>query len=339
MADGKLGVSYAMAMDVDAMIDRRRLRRKLTFWRVATFIVIAAALIGGIAYFAGASNLSKRKAHIARIPIEGMILENRKTLEMLEKIGKSDAVKGVIVSINSPGGSTTGGEAIYGALRKLSEKKPLVSEMRTIGTSAGYLIAMSADHIVARYNTITGSIGVLFQFGNIERLLDTVGVSMEAVKSAPLKAEPDFYSPTTPEARAMLQAMVTDSYDWFVEILAERRKLAPNKARELADGRVLLGNRALKEKLVDAIGGEETAVKWLETEKGLAKDLPVVTWSVKESIEELPFASRISREAGKGLGAAIVEPLNDAKGLISRGLMLDGLVSVWQAPVAADNKP
>lgn len=326
-------------MDVDALIDRRRLRRKLTFWRVATFLVIATALIGGLAYFAGASSLSKRSAHIARIPIEGMILENRKTLEMLEKIGKSDAVKGVIVSINSPGGSTTGGEAIYEGLRKLSEKKPLVTEMRTISTSAGYLIAMSADHIVARYNTITGSIGVLFQFGNVERLLDTIGVSMEAVKSAPLKAEPDFYSATTPEARAMLQTLVTDSYDWFVDILAERRNLAPAQARQLADGRILLGHRALQEKLVDAIGGEDVAIEWLETEKGVAKDLPVLTWTTKESLEELPFSARVSREIGKGLGLTIVEPLNDAKGLISRGLMLDGLVSVWQAPVAANKKP
>ncbi|MGV2974090.1 signal peptide peptidase SppA [Roseibium alexandrii] len=328
-----------MAMDVDALVDRRRLRRKVTFWRVATFLVAALVLIGGLVYFAGAANMSKRSAHIARIPIEGMILENRKTLEMLEKIGKSDAVKGVIVSINSPGGSTTGGEAIYNALRKLSEKKPIVAEMRTIGTSAGYLIAMSADHIVARYNTITGSIGVLFQFGNFEKLLETVGVSMEAVKSAPLKAEPDFYSPATPEAKAMLQAMVTDSYNWFVDILAERRDLDKSKALELADGRVLLGQRALQEKLVDAIGGEETAVSWLETEKGVAKDLPIITWTTTESIEELPFASRVSREIGKGFGLAVLEPLNEAKGLISRDLMLDGLVSVWQAPVAADKKP
>ncbi len=328
-----------MAMDVDALIDRRRLRRKLTFWRVFAFLIVAAGLIGGLAYFAGASNMSKRSAHIARIPIEGVILENRKTLEMFEKIGKSDAVKGVIVSINSPGGSTTGGEALYEGLRKLAEKKPLVTEMRTIGTSAGYLIAMSADHIVARYNTITGSIGVLFQFGNVEQLLKTIGVSMEAVKSAPLKAEPDFYSSTTPEARAMLQTLVTDSYDWFVEILADRRNLTPAKARQLADGRILLGNRAMKEKLVDAVGGEDVAIDWLETEKGVAKDLPVLTWSTKESLEELPFASRVSREIGKGLGLTIVEPLNDAKGLISRGLMLDGLVSVWQAPVAADKKP
>ncbi|WP_422374372.1 signal peptide peptidase SppA [Roseibium sp.] len=326
-----------MSVDIDALVDRRRLRRKVTFWRVATFVVIAAALVTGILLASGASGLSKRSAHVARIPIEGLIVEDRKTLKMIEKIGKSTAVKGVVISINSPGGSTTGGEALYQALRELSEKKPVVAEIRTIGTSAGYMVALSADHIVARYNTITGSIGVLFQFGNIEKLLETVGVEMEAVKSAPLKAEPDFYSQVSPEARAMLQSLVTDSYDWFVGLVAERRSLDATKARQLADGRILTGHEAMSEKLVDAIGGEKAAISWLETEKGVAKDLPVVTWSTKENLEELPFSSRVSREFGKGIGSALLDPINDAKGLIPRGLTLDGLVSVWQASDAADN--
>ncbi|POF34123.1 signal peptide peptidase SppA [Roseibium marinum] len=327
-----------MSVDIDALVDRRRLRRKVTFWRVATFVVIAAALVGGLVYVSGVAGLSKRSAHIARIPVEGVIIEDRKTLQMIEKIGKSNAVKGVVISINSPGGSTTGGEALYQALRELAEKKPVVAEIRTIGTSAGYMIAISADHIVARYNTITGSIGVLFQFGNVQKLLETVGIQMDAVKSAPLKAEPDFYSPATPEARAMLETLVMDSYDWFVGLVAERRKLTPAKARELANGRILTGHEALGEKLVDAIGGEDKAIAWLETEKGVAEDLPVVTWTAKENLEELPFSSRVSREFGKGIGSALLNPINEAKGLIPRGLTLDGLVSVWQASDAADNK-
>ncbi|WP_299809330.1 signal peptide peptidase SppA [uncultured Roseibium sp.] len=327
-----------MSVDIDALVDRRRLRRKVTFWRVATFIVIAAVLVGGLLYVSGVAEFSKRKAHIARIAVEGVIIEDRKTLKMIEKIGKSEAVKGVVVSINSPGGSTTGGEALYQALRELAEKKPVVAEIRTIGTSAGYMVAIAADHIVARYNTITGSIGVLFQFGNVQKLLETVGIEMDAVKSAPLKAEPDFYSPATPEARAMLETLVMDSYDWFVGLVAERRKLAPAKARDLANGRILTGHEALGEKLIDAIGGEDKAIAWLETEKGVAEDLPVVTWTTRENLEELPFSSRVSREFGKGIGSALLNPINDAKGLIPRGLTLDGLVSVWQASDAADNK-
>ncbi len=328
-----------MSVDIDTLVDRRRLRRKVTFWRVAAFLILALALLAGFAYVSGAGDLSKRKAHIARIPIEGVIYDNRKTLQMIEKIGKSDAVKGVIISINSPGGSTTGGEALYEALRELAGKKPVVAEIRTIGASAGYLVALAADHIVARYNSITGSIGVLFQFGNIEKLMQTVGVEMEAVKSAPLKAEPDFYSASTPEARAMLQSLVMDSYEWFVGLVSERRQLDPAKARELADGRVLTGHNALEMELVDAIGGEDKAVDWLESEKGVAKDLPVITWASSDNLDELPFSSRISREFGKGIGSALINPLNEAKGLIPRGLTLDGLVSVWQASDAADSHP
>ncbi|MEM5581510.1 MULTISPECIES: signal peptide peptidase SppA [unclassified Roseibium] len=326
-----------MSVDVDALVDRRRLRRKVTFWRIATFAIVALALIGGLLYVSGVAGLSKRSAHIARIPIEGVILEDRKTLKMIEKISKSDAVKGVVISINSPGGSTTGGEALYEALRGLAEKKPVVAEIRTVGTSAGYMVALAADHIVARYNTITGSIGVLFQFGNIQKLMETIGVKMDAVKSAPLKAEPDFYSQTSPEARAMLETLVMASYDWFVGLVAERRELDLPKAKELADGRILTGHDALSEKLIDAIGGEKIAIDWLVSEKGVAKDLPVVTWTTKENLEELPFSSRISREFGNGVGSALLQPINNAKGLIPRGLTLDGLVSVWQASDAADS--
>jgi len=325
-----------MAVDVDTLVDRRRLRRKVTFWRIATFVVVAAALVSALLYVSGVSELSKRSPHIARIPIEGVILEDRNTLKMIKKIAKADAVKGVVISINSPGGSTTGGESIYQALRELSDKKPLVAEIRTIGTSAGYMVALASDHVVARYNTITGSIGVLFQFGNIQKLMETVGVEMEAVKSAPLKAEPDFYSPTTPEARAMLGTLVNDSYDWFVGLVAERRELDLAKAKELSDGRILTGHRALAEKLIDEIGGEDKAIAWLEKEKGVSEDLPVVTWRPSENGDDLPFSSRVSREFGKGIGSALLDPIAEAKGLIPRGLMLDGLVSVWQASDAAD---
>ncbi len=328
-----------MSLDADALVDRRRMRRKLSFWRGAAFLLVAIAVITGIAYAAGFAGIGKRSAHIARLSIDGVILENRDQLKLIEKISKSAAVKGVILSINSPGGSTTGGEALYDALRKLAEKKPLVAEIRTVGASAGYMIALSADHIVARYNSITGSIGVLFQFGNIAKLMETVGVQMEAVKSAPLKAEPDFYSPTSPEARAMLKTLVMDSYDWFVKLVAERRGLSEEDARSRADGQIYSGHNALNLKLIDAIGGEDAAISWLETERSVAKDLPVINWSVDEDKDGLPLASRMSRGLGEGFAKGLTGSLGAAKGLIPRGLTLDGLVSVWQAPEAADENP
>lgn len=322
-----------MTLDADVIVDRRRLRRKLTFWRVLTFLILIGLVIAGAVALTDLSGPSKRSDHIARLAINGMILDDRKQLELIKEIGKSSRVQAVIVSINSPGGSTTGGESLYNALKALSRKKPIVSEIRTVGTSAGYMVALASDHIVARYNSITGSIGVLFQFGNVEKLLETVGVQMEAVKSAPLKAEPDFYSNTTPEARAMLAGLVGDSYDWFVKLVAERRELDEATARQLANGSIYSGYRAKENGLIDTIGGEETAVAWLEAKHKIASGLPVIEWKPKAETENLPFGAQI----GKGLANSLINGLPDATGLIPHGLSLDGLVSVWQAPDAANN--
>lgn len=324
-----------MSLDADTLVDRRRMRRKLSFWRGTAFVLVALAVIVGIAYAAGFTGIGKRSAHIARLSVSGVILENRDLLKLVEKISKTNAVKGVIVSINSPGGSTTGGEALYQALRKLAEKKPVVAEIRTVGASAGYMVALAADHIVAHYNSITGSIGVLFQFGNVSKLMQTMGIEMDAVKSAPLKAEPDFYSETSPEARAMLKALVMDSYDWFVNLVAERRGLSLEEARRRADGQIYTGHKAQDLRLIDAIGGEDAAIAWLETERSVAKDLPVINWSVKEDLDGLPLANSLSRSLGEGFAKGLSDSFDATKGLIPRGLTLDGLVSVWQAPGAA----
>ncbi|MEP4034585.1 signal peptide peptidase SppA [Roseibium polysiphoniae] len=324
-----------MSLDADVLVDRRKMRRKLTFWRVATFLIVTVGLIGAIIAATDLGSMSKRSSHIARLAIDGVILEDRKQLKLIEKIGESNAVKGVIVSINSPGGSTTGGEALYEALRELADKKPVVAEIRTVGASAGYMIALASDHIVARYNSITGSIGVLFQYGNIAKLMDMVGVEMDAVKSSPLKAEPDFYSETSPEAKEVLNALVMDSYDWFVDLVAERRDLSPAKARALANGSIYSGHAAQENGLIDAIGGEKSAISWLETEKSVAEDLPVLNWSVQADDDGLPLSVKMTQGLGNGIANGLIDELDLAKWLISPAITLDGLVSVWQAPGAA----
>lgn len=327
-----------MSVDADYLVDRRRIRRKLTFWRVAAFVILVIALIGCILAVSNFGETSKRSAHIARLPINGVILDNRDQLKLIEKLGKTASVKGVIVSINSPGGSTTGGETLYNALRDLSTKKPVVAEIRTVGASAGYMIALASDHIVARYNSITGSIGVLFQFGNAAKLMETLGLEMDAVKSAPLKAEPDFYSPASEEAKGVLRDLVMDSFDWFVALVAERRNLAPEEARRLADGRIYSGHAASQNGLIDAIGGEETAIAWLTDEKGVEKDLPVLDWTVEEDRNNLPLSVKMSQAIGFGVAEGLFEQVGGAKRLISPAFTLDGLVSVWQAPGADQEK-
>ena len=327
-----------MSLEADMLVDRRRMRRKLTFWRISAFVILAVGLTAAIIVASDYGEFSKRQSHIARLAIDGVIVENRKQLQLIDKIGESSAVRGVIVSINSPGGSTTGGEALYEALRALAEKKPVVSEIRTVGASAGYMVALSSDHIIARYNSITGSIGVLFQYGNIAKLLDTVGVEVDAVKSAPLKAAPDFYSQSDPDALAMLNTLVSDSYDWFVDLVKERRGLSAAQARTLSDGRIYSGHAAQENGLIDAIGGEKAAVQWLESERSVEKDLPVLNWSVLQDQDGLPISVKMTQGIGSGLANGLIERLNLSKWLISPAIMLDGLVSVWQAPGAAQEE-
>ncbi|MGH2342052.1 signal peptide peptidase SppA [Segnochrobactraceae bacterium EtOH-i3] len=284
-----------MSLDADTIVERRRTRRALALWRAAA--VIAVVVMAGAWFLASSDVLGNRhQPHIARITISGVIAENRRLQTMIREIRDSPEVRGVVVAIDSPGGTTSGGEALYDALRDLSAHKPTVAVASTIATSAGYLVALATDRIVTRRNTITGSIGVLVQFGEISRLLDMIGVKMEAVKSAPLKATPNPTEPTSEATREMLASLVQDSYDWFVGLVAERRKMKPEVARSLADGRIVTGHQALQLGLIDAIGGEETGVTWLETERGIPRNLPVIDWApARKSLTDSWIGSVVDR--------------------------------------------
>lgn len=320
-----------MTLDADAIIDRRSLRRRLSFWRIIAFLFLALAIIGGIGFAIGSDRLfaTLRGAHIARVPIEGIIVHNRRQLKLLEKIAKDKNVKAVVLSVNSPGGAVSGGEALYEAVRAIAKQKPVVVQVNTLAASAGYMVALAGDRIFARRNAITGSIGVIFQFAEASRLLDTVGVTFDAVKSAPLKAEPMPYHPISPEARAMLQSLVKDAYDWFVDMVGERRGLDPAIARALADGRIYSGAQALEEKLIDALGDEAAAIQWLKDEKGIDKDISVRTWRLKAQDDFWDPGDDASAWVGKTLSRALFGSDDGVNSYIPETLALDGLVSVW----------
>lgn len=316
-----------MAMRADDQIDRRRLRRKLTFWRIAAFVIAAIALVSASIWMAGGDFTGVQATHIAKVRIEGTITENNELLERLEKVRKSSAVKGVIVAINSPGGTTAGGEAIFNAVRKLAADKPVVAQVGTLATSAGYMIASAADHIVARQSSIVGSIGVLVQFPDVTGLMDKIGIKLEEVKSSPLKAEPSPFNPTTDEERAMIRSMILDSYEWFIGLVDERRPMTRSEVVAVADGSIFTGRQALQKKLVDELGGEDEAIGWLAT-KGVDGDLDVVEWKARTRgwfLSSEAMAGVIARLAGLPDGAAVL-----LRELGGERLFLDGLLSVWQ---------
>ena len=315
-----------MADRADDIIDRRRLRRKLMFWRAMALVVVVLA-VAAFSSWAMRDRLSGAGGtHIAKVKIEGTIVEDEELLKRLERIGEADSVKGVILSIDSPGGTTVGGEAIYEAVRKLAEQKPVVAQVGTLAASAGYMIASATDHIVARQSSIVGSIGVLVQFPDVSELMAKIGVKLEGVKSSPLKAEPSPFTPTTEEERAMIRALVMDSYEWFVGLVQDRRPLDRAEVLALADGSIFTGRQALDSKLVDSLGGEEEAVRWLGT-RGVDGELEVVEWKPRNQGGWWGVGSQATIASLLGLDR-LVDALFARAGL--EPLFLDGLVSVWQ---------
>ena len=201
---------------------------------------------------------------------------------MLKKIAENDSVEALILSIDSPGGSVVGSEILYESIRKVSEKKPVVAVMRNVAASGGYMAAIAADHLVARGNTITGSVGVIAQMPNAHQLLDRLGVSMLEVKSGPLKAQPSPFQPLEENVVDAKQAMVAESFDWFLNLVTERRSLSDSAVEQIIAGGVFTGRQAKELALIDGLGGEEEAVAWLESERDIASDRKVVDYGIAE---------------------------------------------------------
>lgn len=315
-------------MDQFAIADRRQLRRKLGFWRLVSIGLILCAGIAVYIYSSAAGTGAFGRPHIARVSISGIIQDDRELVERLNRIAETDAVKGLVVTISSPGGTTYGGEVLFKAIRKVAAKKPVVSDVRTLAASAGYMIALGGDRIVAGETSITGSIGVLFQYPQVKTLMDKVGVSLEEIKSAPLKAEPSPFHPPSDEAKAVIQAMIDDSYNWFVDLVADRRKMPRDEALRLADGRIFTGRQALQLKLVDELGGEEQIRAFLESRK-VAKALDIVDWKAPGTSFPLGLGSSAAAWL-KSLGYDAFPLLANLERVASEKLFLDGLVSVWQ---------
>ncbi|HEY4199377.1 MAG TPA: signal peptide peptidase SppA [Devosiaceae bacterium] len=302
---------------LDAIPATSQLRRSRERWRILAFIAIGLAVLA----IAGRFALEQGGAapHIARLVIDGTIATDPARLKTIEDLANDSQVKGVIVTINSPGGTTAGGEELYEALGALRARKPVTAVIAELGASAAYMTAIAADRIFARRLSIVGSIGVLYQHVDAGKLMQTIGISTDKVASGPLKAEPDFNGPIKPEVRDSLQSLITDSFNWFVDIVAERRGLTHDQTVALADGRILTGRQGVDAKLIDAIGGEAEAQAWMESDKQVAANLPVVT--------VYPIADDKFGWIGKILGSEA----RSALGLGATGpIVLDGLVSLWQ---------
>lgn len=298
-----------MPLDADIYVDRRRLKRRLLAWRLLALAAVVAAVLAAV----GRVGLYPGAAYVARFEVDGIILQDDKRDELLTDLADDDRVKAVIVSIDSPGGSFVGGESLYARLRDIAAKKPVVAIMEGTATSAGYMAALGAEHIIAHQGTLTGSIGVILQTADVTGLLDKIGIKPETFKSGPLKAQPNPFEKLTPNVREATQNVIEDLFGLFVDLVAERRNMPRDKVLGIADGRIFSGRQAKDLGLIDGLGGEPEAREWLAETHAIGTDVPIKAVAVKRE-----------RELVRDLLEGAI-----GKALFSERLRLDGVISVW----------
>jgi protease IV len=199
---------------------------------------------------------------IAVVDVDGLITDDEGLRRDLRRLRRDRSVRGWVVTVNSPGGAVAPSQSMYEMLRRIREEDevPVVASIGSVGASGGYYVAMAADSILALPGSITGSIGVIMEYPNVEGLMDRVGVRMEVVKGGDQKDLASPWRPMDPEQREILLALVRDVHDQFIEAVATARHMTVEEVRPLADGRIVSGRQAVALGLVDRLGNREDAV-------------------------------------------------------------------------------
>jgi protease-4 len=320
-----------MSLDADLIVDRRRMRRKLTFWRVVAIVLIVLTIGVAAAVLGNRSGLVSGP-YIARVTVTGLIRDDEERVRQLDRLARSSNARAVIVHVDSPGGTTAGSEQLFDALGRVRARKPVAIVVDSLAASGAYITALSGDYIVAKQTSLVGSIGVLFEFPNFTDLLDKIGVKVEAIKSSPLKASPSGFEPTSPEARAAIESIIKDSYAWFKNLVQERRHLTDDQLAAVDDGRVFTGHQGLDLKLIDQIGDERTAIAWLEKEKNITANLPVRDYRLHSRLDDLPFLHAAALAVLNAVGLdGLAQRFGSLGGASALDRFnLDGLLALWQ---------
>jgi len=234
--------------------------------RSGLLLLIGAALLFFFAVYLSASFTSGNillSPRIALIKIEGVIVDSREVIDDLKKYKDNPAVKAILLRIDSPGGGVVPSQEIYEEVKKIREEgqKKVVVSMGTVAASGGYYIASASDRIVANPGTLTGSIGVIMELANVEGLLRKIGVDSLVIKSGRHKDIGSPFRKMKPEEREILQHLLDDIHNQFIEAVASGRGLPEDKIRELADGRIFTGREAKEIGLVDDLGNLQDAIR------------------------------------------------------------------------------
>jgi protease IV len=236
------------------------------------FLIMAITLIYG--RFGEADGFSGLGSKVAIVNLNGVIASSTEIVRQLDRWGRDDNVRAIVLHINSPGGGVAPSQEIYDKVMKVraSTSKPVVVSMSSVCASGGYYVACAADKIVAVPGTVTGSIGVIFEWPVVNKLLDKVGVQYETIKSGKVKDVGSPFREPNDADRAMLQSVVDDTYDQFVSVVCERRGIPRDSAVAMATGAVFTGRQAQKLGLVDSLGTFDDAVDLAGELSGLGKN-------------------------------------------------------------------
>ncbi len=261
-----------MSVSAEAILARLKYLSSLRKWKITAYIL---ALILVLSFYVNMVEKTPSKSYVARVEINGVILEDLERDAKFAEIKKNDEIKAVILHINSPGGGLVGAENIYEVFKDISSTKPVVVTMGTVAASAAYYIALAGEQIFARKGTLTGSIGVILQTVEVTELAEKLGIKLLNFKSSPFKAMPNPMEKMTAETNQYLQETIEDNYRIFYELVKERRKIADSELKKIANGRIYTGTQSVKNKLIDAIGGEKEALEWLSKNKNIESDIKV----------------------------------------------------------------
>lgn len=249
---------------------------------IITLIAVFGALFLGLLIFIGVlvmvfspDDVGESEPSIGVVELEGGITESEKFIEDLERFEDDDNIKGVIVRVDSPGGAVAPSQEMFYAIQRLADEKPLAVSMGTVAASGGYYAACGSETIFANPGTITGSIGVITQFFNVEQLVDRANVEVHTVKSGDFKDSGSPFREFTDDDEEYFAEMVFDIHDQFVEDVAECRDMEMHEVEQVADGRVFTGRQAYEKNLVDELGSLRDVVDYMADETGL-DDPPVV---------------------------------------------------------------
>ena len=222
---------------------------------------------------------------IAKLYIEGVISTESQFIDELNKIEEDSNFKGLLVIINSPGGTFVSSKEIYDSLKFLSKKIPVAVYMKEVATSGAYLASLGADKIFANVGTVTGSVGVILQTAEITGLLDKIGITPMIIKSGELKAIPNPFEESDREQIDFIRDVVLEMQKEFVGLVKEEREISPEGINIVSDGRIFTSRQAQKINLIDEIAAEKDAINWIKKKGGLDDNIEIIDYADKRDLK------------------------------------------------------